>query len=232
MLVENKSSESFFYLTEPELNLSEIQHTFDNIPSDPYFAGKYRGRTQSRIHINVDGSFELKPRKPLYQNNQINSLEKYGGITRHYEDVPKELIECDAFQVLVNHWRTLLPFSISQFSVHQIRTVGAGQSVPEGRHRDGYDWVGVFVVNRVHLEADSGCTTVWWGLTDEVLFEGVMTSGQLVTFDDSVFMHDVTAISPTTVTKLAYRDVLIFTTPEHGEMVETGGNSITKIKEG
>ena len=93
---------------------------------------------------------------------------------------------------------------------HQFRidtTDGIGRPTPEGAHRDGVDFVMVFLLNRVDIKG--GETRV---------FEAVGPKGQrftltepwsLMWMDDERVVHESTPIQPTT--EYGYRDTLVLT---------------------
>jgi hypothetical protein len=199
----------------PELDLSVIKRTFDQIPLDPHFEPGYRYRTQSMFRIKSNGDFELLPRKPLYQPQYINSYENYGGKIREYDDIPTWIIQDINFKKLITSWFETLPITTDRFSVHQIRTTtNGGETVPEGRHRDGYEYIGVFVVNRQNITEDSATSTVWLGNTSIELYNGVLKEGMLISFDDKLVTHNVNGITALNPEEKCLRDVLILTVPD------------------
>lgn len=202
------------YRTTPEVDLLPLQRSFDGVPIDHYFTDGQRYRTTSRVEITTSG-FRLLPRLPLYQPPSVNKLEKYGGITRHYTDAPVALIESPAFQRLIHEWIELTGTRARTFSVHQIRTTGNGMPVPEGRHHDGTDWTGLYVVKRHRIRDDSASTT-YWDRDGQVVLRDVLQEGELMTFEDCHYVHDTTALVPEDPA-IAYRDVFVLTLPEHGD---------------
>jgi hypothetical protein len=203
-----------FYRHTPEVDLTSLQRSFDNVPIDHYFTQGQRYRTTSRVQI-TDTGFRLLPPLPLYQPPSVNKLEKYGGISRDYADAPQSLIDDPAFQQLITEWIALTGTQARTFSVHQIRTTGNGMPVPEGRHRDGTDWTGLYVVKRHRIRPDSARTTYWYD-NGEVLMHDVLQEGELITFMDGCYYHDTTALVPDDLSS-AHRDVFVLTLPEHGD---------------
>lgn len=209
-------------ITRPDVDLAEIQRAFDGIPRDPYLKVGIRHRTQSRFRYEPD-RFVLLERVDLYQSSEINPLEQYGGIIRTYPDMPEWVQTSPAFRAVIDHWLSLVPVAVEEFSAHQIRTVGDGMPVPEGRHRDGYEYVAVYVVKRQGITADSARTTVWDVATDErIIDEVVLRDGEMVCFDDRLVLHDVSPLVPSGKLADAYRDVIILTFPDHSKTVEHG----------
>ncbi|WP_206957895.1 2OG-Fe dioxygenase family protein [Trinickia acidisoli] len=202
---------SFFRHT-PDVDLAFLQASFDNVPYDQYFTNGQRFRTTSRVEI-TDRGFKLLPKRPLYQPPSVNKLEKYGGICRDYEDAPVSLIESEPFHQLIMEWISRTGLTVKSFSVHQIRTTGTGSPVPEGRHHDGTDWTGLYVLKRHGIEPESARTT-YWDRDGEIVMSDILSEGELITFEDGKYTHDTTALEPTR--EGAYRDVFVLTLPEHG----------------
>jgi hypothetical protein len=226
-----KTATSRVEITRPNADLAELQRTFDGIPRDPYLKVGVRHRTQSRFRYEPD-RLVLLDRVDLYQSSDINPLEQYGGIVRTYPDMPAWVQTSPAFRAFIDHWLSLLPVPVTEFSAHQIRTVGDGSPVPEGRHRDGYEFVAVFVAKRHGITADCARTTVWDAATDErIIDEVVLDDGEMVTFDDRLVLHDVSPLVPAGDVADAYRDVIILTYPDHSKTLEHG-KVVTSAQEG
>lgn len=213
---------TFIYdIITPHLDLGVIQDTFSEIPTDVHFGGSDRYRTQSRMKYS-NGKIKRLEVAPLFQSSDINKLENYGGIKRDYDELPEGIEENDEFVKLVEAWAADRFGPEFDFSAHQIRTVNGGDPVPEGRHRDGYEFVGVFVANRWNLTRDSATTTVWDIHTDEVLYgPQALEAGQMVVFDDRRVIHDASPLSPAGAGQ-AGRDVFILTYPDHQVILNQG----------
>ncbi|MFK4298181.1 hypothetical protein ABH924_003342 [Arthrobacter sp. GAS37] len=208
-------------ITTPALDLYELQESFENIPLDKHFEGGYRHRTQSRFSFQ-DGTIVRLENVELFQSSDINPLENYGGIRRDYNDLPEGIEDNASFKALIQHWAAGIDAPAFNFSAHQIRTLGAGQPVPEGRHRDGYEYVGVFVVDRHDITDESALTSVWEIGTDKKIVDNVvLRPGELVSFDDRRVIHDASPLIPINEST-ARRDVIILTYPDHREILEHG----------
>ncbi len=211
---------NYLNVTQPELNVESIKRHFDAIPKDLHFEdGDYRSRTASVLEYH-DGKLTLLPNVPLYQSATYNTLENYGGKSRKYADIPAEMVDCPEFLKLVESWMDGLPVDVVKFSAHQIRTRAPGSPVPEGKHRDGYDWIGMYVARRQNIAQDTGVTSVWANESDETIFNGVLTEGTLISFDDSKVFHDTTPVNLSEQDVDAIRDVIIFSIPDHSFVME------------
>ena len=203
------------YRSTPNVDLEFLQNSFNSVPLDTYFPGNQRYRTTSRVEVTSNGCM-LLPKLPLYQPPSVNKLKKYGGILREYEDAPVSLIKSEVFYKLVMEWIGYTNTHPDTFSVHQIRTTGEGLPVPEGRHSDGTLWTGLFVLKRNEIQEQSARTT-YWNANNEIIMEDVLQEGELITFEDYWYTHNTTSLVPKKDKSLAYRDVFVFTLPEHGE---------------
>ena len=183
-----------YSISTPTSHVAELQRTFDGIPDDPYLEGGYRGRTQSRFERR-DGVITRMDPVDLYQSSEVNKLENYGGIQRTYPELPAGIENSQAFIELIEEWFSGFDLGDATFSVHQIRTRSGGDPVPEGAHRDGYQFVGIYVVARENIPDDSGLSTVW-DASGQVVFEDrLLAEGELLSFDDREFVHDVTPVA-------------------------------------
>ncbi|WP_417510872.1 2OG-Fe dioxygenase family protein [Methylophaga sp.] len=206
-----------FILIKPKLNNKKIKSLFDDIPYDPYFDGGYRYRSKSRIEIEPDGNLKFLERLDLYQPEHINSYQNYGGVSRSYQDIPEWSLTDSDFNILIKTWLATIPESITKISVHQIRTTSdLGKTVPEGRHRDGYDYIGLYVVSRDNITKNSALTNVWCNESDEVIFEDYLSEGSLLSFNDNKVTHYTGDIIADNKQKQCSRDVIILTYPDEG----------------
>lgn len=206
--------ENTLYISKPDVNIKELQESFNFVPYDKYWENGSRYRTTSRVKYNEEG-LTLLPKVSLYQPNYVNKLSGYGGIDREYDDVPISLIESDSFLSLIKCWIKNIPFSVENFSVHQIRTTDNGEPTPEGRHRDGTDWTGVYVVKRYNIRPESA-RTQYWDTKGGVIVDQVVQEGGLMTHFDNVYTHKATGLIKDRINEPSYRDVFVLTLPEHG----------------
>jgi hypothetical protein len=200
--------------------LSLLRAAFRQMQKDPFCSGGYRWRGMSRYdcsRLASHGELVRLPRIPLFQAAEFNPLHGYGGVVRDYPDLPDSIADCEALRRIAYAWVKAIPEALQTLSVHMIRTDAPGAPVPEGRHRDGNDWVGIYVVDRNGIDPESGITRVYDSATDEVIFEGLIEPGTLVTFDDRITLHDTTEVRrcPQHTDAESFRSVFVFSTPDH-----------------
>jgi hypothetical protein len=121
--------------------------------------------------------------------------------------------------------RELIKFDFCQFSpetaaiqkpwevgIHEIRIIAkpneSGKPTPEGRHRDGYNFIAMHLMRRQNIVG--GVTTLYQ--EGEKVLQAVTLLDPLdsVYVDDTRVMHDVTPISPANH-RPGIRDMLIVT---------------------
>ena len=195
------------------LQLEEIKPFFNTLPVDPYIKGNYRLRRLSRFTVSDNNNLIKLPHGCFYQSKNYNRL--VGNTKREYEELDDELIKLDAFKTLI------LAFSDScklhpeaEIGVHQIRITCSptnyGNPAPEGIHRDGTDFIGIFSVNRENIQG--GETHLYTEKKEKPVFSKVLNSGELLLVNDHEFLHFTTPIKPIAECK-GTRDVFVLTSP-------------------
>jgi len=146
------------------------------------------------------------------QDRKFNSYA--GGTSRTFEPVRHEAKAFTEQLVTDREVRKLISGDNHRIGVHQIRVIAkdgmTGYPAPEGFHRDGFDYVAITSIAHVNVNggvslvaADEHC--------DEIIFDGVLTSGQMLILDDRRVTHYVTPITPKFPGRAAYRDVMVVT---------------------
>jgi hypothetical protein len=194
------------------LDLECLKPFFDDLPVDPYIKGNYRLRRLSRFSVAGNELIKL-PHGYLFQSKEYNPL--VGDIKREFEEIDDRTIELDVFRKMV------LAFSDScklhpevEIGVHQIRTTCSpnnyGNPAPEGIHRDGTDFIGIFSVDRQNIEG--GETHLYTAKKEKPVFKKVLHPGELLLVNDNEFYHFTTPIKPVSE-GVGTRDVFVLTCP-------------------
>ncbi len=101
-----------------------------------------------------------------------------------------------------------------EIGVHQIRTTCSsnnyGNPAPEGIHRDGTDFIGIFSVERENVQG--GETHLYKFKKDNPVFSKILNAGELLLVNDREFFHFTTPIKPTSSGE-GSRDVFVLTCP-------------------
>jgi hypothetical protein len=194
------------------INTEGFKPFFNNLPVDPYIKDNYRFRRLSRFILSGEQLIKL-PHGYFSQGKEYNSL--LGDVKREYAELDDALIELDIFKNL------LLAFSDScklhpeaEIGVHQIRTTcspkNMGNPAPEGIHRDGTDFIGIFAVNRENIQG--GETHLYTGKDEKPVFSKILNAGELLLVNDHEFLHFTSPIKPQT-DEQGTRDVFVLTSP-------------------
>lgn len=214
-ILESTDLDYAFMFTFKKVNsidLNGFRQFFTNLPTDPYIKGNYRFRRLSRFVVSGNELIKL-PHGYLFQSKQYNSL--VGDVKREFAELDNALIELNNFRKLV------LAFSDScklhpeaEIGVHQIRTTCSpnnyGSPAPEGIHRDGTDFIGIFSVNRKAIQG--GETHLYMGKKEKPVFSKILNPGELLLVNDHEFLHFTTPIEPTS-SEQGIRDVFVLTSP-------------------
>lgn len=196
--------------------LSTLQPFFHDLPVDTYLAQPCRLRRFTRLQM-TDGRMTVIPSAPFTQTAKFNPL--LPGVARAYAALLPELVATRDFQDLVTNFVACCDGTnrTVEVGVHQIRVIATttmdGLPVPEGKHRDGFEYVGIFCVARCHIVG--GATQLFATEEASPVIETPLEPGALLVFDDRAFMHYTTPIQPETGHTTGSRDMFVFTL--HGE---------------
>jgi hypothetical protein len=194
------------------INTEGLKPFFNNLPVDPYIKGNYRSRRLSRFTVSGDNLIKLS-HGYLFQSKDYNPL--LGDIKREFAELDDALVELDIFKNLV------LAFIDScklhpeaEIGVHQIRTTcspdNLGNPAPEGIHRDGTDFIGIFSVTRENIQG--GETHLYTAKKEKPVFSKILNPGELLLVNDHEFFHFTTPIKPQ-IEGQGVRDVFVLTSP-------------------
>jgi hypothetical protein len=198
--------------TFPHPGLAELRPFFDRCPLDPYITGKFRRRRYSHF---IGGADRLRrlDHQSFLQDKQVNYLA--GGIRREFQELEDGLIAHAAFRAIVRAFIGWIDFDAEarEFGVHQIRIVCSpdfhGDPAPEGVHQDGFDYVGIFCVERHNVV---GANTLLYREADgHPVFTRALQSGEAVFTDDRAIFHYTDPVRPEGPGD-GHRDVFVITT--------------------
>ncbi len=209
---ESPYSISFALEKVDTIKLEGFKRFFRDLPVDPYIKGKYRFRRLSRLKV-VGNELTKLPHGYLFQSKQYNPL--VGDIRREFGELDDALVELDEFKKLVLEFRNYSKLeSAVEIGVHQIRTTCSpnnfGNPAPEGIHRDGCDFIGIFSVDRENIEG--GETHLYVAKKEKPVLKKVLNPGELLLVNDRNFFHFTTPIKPISSGE-GTRDVFVLTHP-------------------
>jgi hypothetical protein len=197
--------------------LNELVGSWNHLPIDAYLkdGGRYRKRRHSSIVCNGE-QLAVSPHRAHWQPVEYNAL--HGGMHRWFEPISEAVLNHSAWHKLIQKIPALFgagsdasanggPWFVE---AHQFRIDtegGIGRPTPEGAHRDGVDFVAVFLIARNEIKGG-----------ETRIFEAQGASGQrftltepwsLLLLDDARMIHETTPIQP--IGPNAYRDTLVIT---------------------
>lgn len=200
----------------PLAALQALTPSWDDLHTDSYLrdGGSYRRRRHSCFTVG-DRGVVLSPHRAHWQSESYNAL--HGGMQRWFEPIDVDVVAAPAWpqvlQSLAGLFDTLREAHPWFVEAHQFRidtSEGIGRPTPEGAHRDGVDFVAVFIVARHGIKG--GETRV---------FEAAGPNGQrftlaepwsLLVLDDTRMIHESTPIQPArSGDDDGYRDTLVLT---------------------
>jgi len=204
----------------PLTALDALAHSWNDLQPDHYLkdGGNYRRRRHSCFVVDesVDGWGVMQaPHRAHWQSQEYNAL--HGGMRRWFEPMSQDVLSAPAWPALLQGLAKL--FSALHdarrwhVEAHQFRidtSEGIGRPTPEGAHRDGVDFVAVFLLARRGIKG--GETRV---------FDAAGPNGQrftlsqpwsLLLLDDARVIHESTPIQPDLPEHdRGYRDTLVLT---------------------
>jgi hypothetical protein len=188
---------------------------WDDLPPDEYLrdGGRYRHRRHSCFVVE-GGRASLAPHRAHWQSQDYNAL--HGGMERMYEPLSTGLVSRPAWSRLLatlgavcSDVRDTGPWYVE---AHQFRidtSDGIGRPTPEGAHRDGVDFVAVFMVGREGIKG--GETRVFDAAGPDGHRFTLEEPWSLLLLDDTRVIHESTPIQPLDPDGHGHRDTLVLT---------------------
>jgi hypothetical protein len=198
--------------------LRNLTQFWEGLPRDPYLkdGGRYRFRRHSSFEIK-GAALASVPHRAHWQSVNYNAL--HGGIERWFEPSQTELTSNPAWHALLLGLTHILD-GVKQVNTwfieaHQFRidtTDGIGRPTPEGAHRDGVDFVAVFLINRVDVKG--GETRIFSATGSTGLRFTLSEPWSLLLMNDERMIHESTPIQP--LGQYGHRDTLVLTFRSNG----------------
>lgn len=202
-----------FYLELGQLSeesVAVLAPSFDTLPPNPYMDGAFRLRRYSHF-LFKQGKLMQLPTKAFVQDASINRYQ--GNIERIYPEVETHIVQSDAFLEMFRHFKHMSALDDqTPIEVHQIRILAkdlqSTEVAPEGVHQDGFDRLGIFVLNRHNIEG--GDIRVHPGFEAPAFVNHAFDQGEFVVLNDRRFFHSASAIRPLS-DENGYLDVFVLT---------------------
>ena len=130
-------------------HVAQLSASFNNLPKNDYLDGDYRLRRYSHFNFS-ENVLKKMPAKAFEQNAGFNAFQ--GNVARQYEDIEQDIIDSEAFVEIFSRFKEITNLDDgADIEVHQIRIIAKGekgsQVTPEGVHQDGYQNIGIFVID-------------------------------------------------------------------------------------
>ncbi len=199
-------------------DLNNLGEYWQDLPRDPYLKDGGRYRFRRHASYTLSGSeLTMVPHRAHWQSLDYNAL--HGGIERWFEPITQALASNLAWQAVIKNTAGLLssikPVKTWFIEAHQFRidtSDGIGRPTPEGAHRDGVDFVGVFLINRHGIKG--GETRIFEVNTSAGLRFTLTEPWSVLLMNDARMIHETTPIQPTM--PHGYRDTLVLTFRSNG----------------
>ena len=205
--------------------LMALLPSWDDLRQDMYLkdGGNYRKRRHS-CFVAEAGMLHQAPHRMHWQSEDYNAL--HGGMERWFEPIAPAVASSEA-------WSTLLlaladvcsarkPVPCWFIEAHQFRIDtrdGIGRPTPEGAHRDGVDFVAVFLIARHAIKG--GETRVFEASGPDGQRFTLTEPWSLLLLDDARMIHESTPIQP--LDDYGWRDTLVLTFRANGFQGDTEG---------
>ncbi len=206
--------------------LTTLAPSWSDLPLDAWLkdGGKYRSRRHSCFVVNATASHDTRevqrvPHRAHWQSADYNAL--HGGIERWFEAMPDDVVHTRAWtQLLLRLGATfdaVAPAAVPHGSrwfveAHQFRIDtrdGIGRPTPEGAHRDGVDFVALFLIARAGIKG--GETRVFDAHGPSGVRFTLAEPWSVLLLDDARVIHETTPIQPVAPTEGGHRDTLVLT---------------------
>jgi hypothetical protein len=195
--------------------LHALAPSWNDLPPDDYLrdGGRYRQRRHACFVVGVDDCVQA-PHRAHYQPLDYNAL--HGGIQRWFAPMAPATVASTVWPQLLrtlgNCLREVRPVDSWYVEAHQFRidtTDGIGRPTPEGAHRDGVDFVAVFLVDRHAIRG--GETRVFDADGPDGQRFTLTEPWSLLLLDDARMIHETTPIQPQPEAAGGHRDTLVLT---------------------
>jgi hypothetical protein len=180
--------------------LRALSASWNDLPPDEYLrdGGRYRQRRHASFVVGADSCAQV-PHRAHYQPLDYNAL--HGGLQRWFAPIADATVSAPAWATMLRALAGCLakvrasePWYVE---AHQFRIDtrdGIGRPTPEGAHRDGVDFVAVFIVDRQAIRG--GETRVFEADGPDGQRFTLSESWSLLLLDDTRMIHETTPIQP------------------------------------
>lgn len=204
-------SEKLFELGNLEgADLAGIEVYFTNLPEDQYAEKRLRSRRYSCYRL-TDGALQKLSKKEFMQSKDINKF--VGDVERSYEQIEDGLAAHPGFVSMFSEFARMTGLSASSIiEAHQIRWHAkrfVKIPAPEGIHRDGFDFIAIFMVDTFNL--DGGDVMIYKSLDEAPVFRKKLENGEFVVLNDKALYHYAAPLIPRPNDEDGHWDLVVLT---------------------
>jgi hypothetical protein len=188
---------TFVFETLPTTGLDDLRPFYERMPLDPYINGVFRRRRFAHF-LGPAQALRRLPHMQFVQSKRVNPL--VGDVRREFAEIEDGFIAMPALQTMVARFTEFMGIDSEtrEIGVHQIRILCApeydGSPAPEGIHQDGFDYIGIFCVDRHRIH---GATTRIYPAKDQPpLFSRQLLPGEVVFANDRKVFHFAEQVQP------------------------------------
>jgi hypothetical protein len=193
------------------IDLSHLESTFENLPEDPYAPKGLRTRRYSRYRLAEGGSLTHLPQKDFMQSKDINKA--VGDVQRHFEEIDPSLEKDPGFVKMFEAFRSHTGLKTGTVvEAHQVRwncDNRVAMAAPEGTHQDGFDYIGMFMVDTENLTG--GEILVYPNLDSPPIAKRSLKTGEYVVLNDKRLFHDAAPLVPEPNDRPGHWDLIVLT---------------------
>ena len=191
--------------------------SFKKLPADVYEKSKgyyFRFRKYSRITIkNVLGKREVVFLKNNFFFQEKKRNRYAGGKKRIFKEIDQKVLSYFVSLFLNQFYHLFSVKKKIEVGFHQLRIKCSndfvGYPVPEGWHKDGFDFVAIINFNSENIEG--GITRIKDNLINKDVFSAFLNKGDYILLNDKKFYHYTDPINVTKKAKIGNRDTLVIT---------------------
>ena len=204
----------FNFITGSVTTISaNLKKSFNQLPVDPYqisLKKPFRYRKFSKIKFknhNVDTYLKGN----FFQTKKINRY--VGGKNRNYKNINNLVVE-EIISLFKKEFQNYLKFKNYELGIHQIRILASnnivGYPVPEGWHKDGFDYVVLLNINAKNIVG--GISRIREKLNDNHdHYSVLLKSGEYIFLNDSKYFHYADPINVKDINTKGSRDIIVLT---------------------
>ena len=194
-------------------SLVALHDSWSELAPDLYLkdGGHYRRRRHSCFVVEA-GRVLQTAHRAHWQSEEYNAL--HGGMRRWFEPIRVDVLANPAWSQVLSSlaglFSQLQPEPRWYVEAHQFRidtSEGIGRPTPEGAHRDGVDFVAVFLLERAGIKG--GETRVFEAAGPNGQRFTLLQPWSLLLLDDARVIHESTPIQP--LADQGHRDTLVLT---------------------